>query len=922
MNAIAKGKLGRLLLKKNISVVSSQHNPATCNRKEQSNVSDVHNQLDPNNQASFGKSLPMDEQDPASDSEASSVGDHLVDPNTINLDESFFSPTFENQFPIARDNVDDPWQEDTEQSDSECEEPTGEDDRMYQILSQISEYDRIANECSESFERRRKQMDLPQQLPTDDYDEPFLLTQAECFPENPSAGNDPDWECVAAEQHAHAKEMKNVEIFVSTSSSQKPKRLLDPAEKLKRQEWENTKKLYLATHKTHLLLLLAYGIRINRTVNHNMVEFASELYDLIANSELTATDATSLEFIESVVAYYKTVMKQSTAGGGPRMGKQRNAFVRQLVAREVTSRKMLNVILLTLLRFLSVRARFVMSLDVVPKYPPSVKSTPKTQWQNPPKGNVNSASGTQRYGDVPLTTTEILKRKPEIQQMFQLSQLDGADDELLLERKDSSSPKPQLWSLKPSSNGGINDPKMGETMELDLTTKPNAVKMATSNYFSKKVALSQATIENKNTTNRKPNFANLRKNGIESSSKTDGEVEEKRLKLVSCKYFRKKPKVGQTFGSREHKSTTTKDKPNLAKLLKNKPESASGVNTKRPDPKYSVPELDTWIECYLEQEQRWTVVEAGLGQTDCLDSVIDRILAPAAYVFAWEADGTIVDVSSRYRWRNEQLALRNRVDGKWLLKALASYRFRGVDEARLREQLEFRRLKLRAPMPTTIAQCKNHPSYCLHRHLQKFQGIYPPDAPPLGYIQGEPLYARECVHTLHSREVWLRHAKVIRLFEQPYKIVRTKLKRQPADLELFGYWQTEDYIPPEPVNGIVPRNAYGNIEIFKECMLPKGTVHLKQYGLSYVCRKLGIDYAVAVVGFGVHAGGNHPVFDGIVICEEHRDRLLEAWKRHQDEVAQKKLEKKQNAVLNNWVKLVKGLLVRKKLKHKYNFEGW
>uniref|UniRef100_A0A182T0P1 Rad4 beta-hairpin domain-containing protein n=1 Tax=Anopheles maculatus TaxID=74869 RepID=A0A182T0P1_9DIPT len=210
---------------------------------------------------------------------------------------------------------------------------------------------------------------------------------------------------------------------------------------------------------------------------------------------------------------------------------------------------------------------------------------------------------------------------------------------------------------------------------------------------------------------------------------------------------------------------------------------------------------------------------------------------------------------------------------------------------------------------------------CLRRHLQKFQAIYPPDAPPLGFVQGEPLFARECVHTLHSREVWLRHAKVIKHFEQPYKIVRTKLKRQPADLELFGYWQTEEYIPPEPINGIVPRNAYGNIEIFKECMLPKGTVHLKHYGLSYICRKLGIDYAVAVVGFGVHAGGNHPVFDGIVICAEQRDRLLQAWQLHQDEAVQKKIEKKQTAVLKNWVKLVKGLLVRRKLKHKYNFEG-
>lgn len=102
----------------------------------------------------------------------------------------------------------------------------------------------------------------------------------------------------------------------------------------------------------------------------------------------------------------------------------------------------------------------------------------------------------------------------------------------------------------------------------------------------------------------------------------------------------------------------------------------------------------------------------------------------------------------------------------------------------------------------------------------------------MGYFRDEPIYARECVHTLHSREVWLRHAKVIRLRETPYKVVWSKLKREKTELELFGYWQTEEYVPPEAVGGRVPRNAYGNIEIFKECMLPKGTVHLKRKYLS------------------------------------------------------------------------------------------
>lgn len=46
-------------------------------------------------------------------------------------------------------------------------------------------------------------------------------------------------------------------------------------------------------------------------------------------------------------------------------------------------------------------------------------------------------------------------------------------------------------------------------------------------------------------------------------------------------------------------------------------------------------------------------------------------------------------------------------------------------------------------------------------------------------------------------------------------------------LEIFGPWQVGPYEPPVAENGIVPRNAYGNVELFKECMLPIGTVHIK-----------------------------------------------------------------------------------------------
>ena len=55
----------------------------------------------------------------------------------------------------------------------------------------------------------------------------------------------------------------------------------------------------------------------------------------------------------------------------------------------------------------------------------------------------------------------------------------------------------------------------------------------------------------------------------------------------------------------------------------------------------------------------------------------------------------------------------------------------------------------------------------------------------------------------------------------------------PQDLDLFGEWQTDPYIAPPAVDGKVPRNDYGNVELFQMSMLPHGTVYLE--GASQNC---------------------------------------------------------------------------------------
>ncbi|XP_058823925.1 DNA repair protein complementing XP-C cells homolog [Topomyia yanbarensis] len=345
-----------------------------------------------------------------------------------------------------------------------------------------------------------------------------------------------------------------------------------------------------------------------------------------------------------------------------------------------------------------------------------------------------------------------------------------------------------------------------------------------------------------------------------------------------------------------------------------KPKSKSGVNL--------------WIEVYAEEEEQWIPVDVTSGKVHCLDHIVKLASAPLVYVLAWNNDGTIKDVTTRYCPNYATSTKKLRVEQDWLNKALG--KFKGKRTARdIEEDRCLNQAQLEQPLPTTISEFKNHPLYALKRHLLKFEAIYPPEAPTLGFIRDEPVYARECVHTLHSRDLWLKQARTVKLFETPYKVVTARPKYDRASgqmlpaqpLELFGYWQTQDYEPPTAEDGIVPRNAYGNVELFKACMLPKKTVHLQLPALNRICKKLGIDCAQAVTGFDFHSGSTHPVYDGFVVCEEYKDLVIDAWYQEQEQEEKREREKFEKRVYGNWKKLIKGLLIRRKLQNKYNFDN-
>ncbi|KAH7952679.1 hypothetical protein HPB49_000407 [Dermacentor silvarum] len=332
--------------------------------------------------------------------------------------------------------------------------------------------------------------------------------------------------------------------------------------------------------------------------------------------------------------------------------------------------------------------------------------------------------------------------------------------------------------------------------------------------------------------------------------------------------------------------------------------------------------IEHWIEIFTPKDSKWIAVDVVHGS---VGSITERnIREPLYYILSFDDNNKVKDITKKYASGWLTSVKKKRIDPKWWEESLKP--FRPTDSERERvENTQIQSKLQRQPMPGSIAEFKNHPLYALKRHLLKFEAIYPSDAPTLGFVRGEPVYARECVHTLRSRETWLREARMVRVKEQPYKVVKARpkydklsgqiLKEQP--LELFGHWQTEPYMPPIAFNGKVPRNEWGNVELFKSCMLPVGTVHLRAPGLARVAAKLNIDCVPAVVGFEGHCRGVHPVFDGWVVCEEFKDTLMAAWEEEQANISNREEEKRMKRVYGNWKRLIKGVLIKEKLRMKY-----
>lgn len=355
-----------------------------------------------------------------------------------------------------------------------------------------------------------------------------------------------------------------------------------------------------------------------------------------------------------------------------------------------------------------------------------------------------------------------------------------------------------------------------------------------------------------------------------------------------------------------------------------------------------------WVEAFNEAVQKWVPVDPlvtkSLAKSFKYEPPSSDPYNCMSYVVAFEEDASARDVTRRYAKAFNAKTRKLRVEctkngERWWARVMRFYEKPFLED---RDEVEISELTAKTasePMPRNVQDFKDHPIYALERHLRRNEVIHPKRATGqvgLGKSGSkneklEPVYRRSDVHVLRSANKWYRVGRDIKVGEQPLKRVRKNRQAVVAmeddgdpeadeETPLYAAFQTELYTPPPIIQGKVPKNVYGNLDVYTPSMVPAGGVHIKNDGAARAARILGIDFADAVTGFEFRGRHGTAVIQGIVVAGEYHEALVEVLNALEDERAQAEQEERSAEVLRTWKHFLLKLRIAERVKA-YAVEG-
>ncbi|XP_061688832.1 DNA repair protein complementing XP-C cells isoform X2 [Syngnathoides biaculeatus] len=687
-----------------------------------------------------------------------------------------------------------------------------------------------------------------------------------------------------------------VEIEIETPEvRKKQKRKAEFEMYLRRMMNRYKKDLVIDTHKVHLMCLLASGMFHNRLCSEPDL-LAVTLSLLPAHFSAVAKERKDHNYICGLLKWFQATFTLNPSLPYEERPNPRTLLERRLASLSAKNHQEMTHLFMLVLRSLQLFCRLVLSLQPIPLKPPPAKA----------KGATTSSVSLAKTNQ----TQEITKTSST-------------------EQKVSPGTKRPARGIKSAKDRGGKKAKREPLKEEEVEADEKITLSGGQRPKNSKRRSIASKVSYKEESNSE-NEVESSDEDFQAFSEEDSDDSKSGTKTVKGVKSEERSKSK----SKDKKKRNQKKMSGVENDEENHEEGEKRMSSSKGKQKGMIKKngfgADEWLEVFVDKTSSWVCVdvEHGVGEPH---RCFQNATWPVTYVVGVDGDGFLKDLGRKYDPTWMTLTRRRRVEEEWWEETLQPFQ-RPQDERDIKENKEMEKKLLNKPLPISITEYKNHPLYALKRHLLKYEAIYPDTAAILGYCRGEPVYSRDCVHTLHSKDTWLKEARTVRIGELPYKMVkgfsnrsrkaRMMTEQKDAnDLALFGEWQTEVYQPPIAVNGKVPRNDYGNVYLFKACMLPVGCVHLKLSNLHRVAKKLDMDAAPAVTGFDFHGGYSHAVTDGYIVCEEHEEILKAAWEEEQEVQKQREKEKREKRAISNWTQLVKGLLIRERLKQRYGTKG-
>ncbi|AMD22247.1 HGL093Cp [Eremothecium sinecaudum] len=305
------------------------------------------------------------------------------------------------------------------------------------------------------------------------------------------------------------------------------------------------------------------------------------------------------------------------------------------------------------------------------------------------------------------------------------------------------------------------------------------------------------------------------------------------------------------------------------------------------------------------------------------------------YVIGFDRKGGCIDITRRYASNfnakvRKQRVTRTPEGAIWYQKVIQAFHKRKRTRVDDYEEEYFKTRDEVEGIPNNVADLKNHPYFVLEKDMKQNETLRS-GCEQCGFLRLKgtkksnggtlKVYKRQDVLECQSGRHWFMQGRVIKSGSRAVKTITVKnfKTREVEEERLYSIDQTERYVPPLVLSdGEIPVNAYGNIDVYKPWMIPKGCTLIESRHAIKAAAFVKVPFAKAVTGFSFEKGRSvKPKITGVVVQSQYTEAVCALIEAIECQAQEDKRKDREIEALRCWSLMLAQLRVKKRLNDRH-----